>query len=283
MRSRFAFASLLLALATSPPADGQTGGFTRYLGGGPASTDCMLVTDVAGASGRRTASCTDGDPLCDADGKADGTCVFSVRLCLDAVDSTLPRCHADLVTQAGSSFPALAAALQVLAMPAAPDTCTDAVAVPVIRHGRRGRLVLQASAHMASGHSDRDHVALLCRRPATATMTTFATLQQKIFTPSCAIASCHGAAGAGGLGLTADAAYADLVGVAPANDAARAAGLLRVAPGDPDRSFLLQKLDGTLGAGEGQRMPQVGSALPAAAIDLVRRWIAAGAPATAGF
>jgi len=243
----------------------------------------MLVTDVAGTSSRRTAACTDGDPLCDADGTADGSCTFSVRLCLDAVDPPLPRCHADVVTEAGSSLPALASALEAIAMPAAPDSCTEPIAVPVVRHGGRGRLVLHGSARMASGHRDRDRVALVCRRPVTAAVATFATLQQKIFTPSCAISSCHGAAVAGGLGLTGDAAYADLVGVAPANDAARAAGLLRVAPGDPERSFLLRKLDGTLAPGEGVRMPQVGSHLPAASIDLVRRWIAAGAPATAAF
>src|SRR2546429_6309599 len=41
--------------------------------------------------------------------------------------------------------------------------------------------------------------------------------------------------------------FRSLVGVPPSNGAALAAGLLRVAPGDPDRSFLLWKLEGTLG------------------------------------
>jgi hypothetical protein len=109
------------------------------------------------------------------------------------------------------------------------------------------------------------------------------TLQRKIFTPSCSTLSCHGAAGAGGLTLSAGAAYANLVGVAPANQAARDAGLLRVAPGDPGRSFLLRKLEGQLTDGEGVPMPFVGSSLPPASIDLVRRWIAAGAPADAPF
>jgi hypothetical protein len=242
----------------------------------------MLVTDITGATGRRTAACTDGDAACDADGHADGTCTFRVRLCVDAVDPTVPRCHADVVTEAGSPVPVIAGALQTLAMPAAAKTCTDPVSVPVTRRGRRGRLVLRASVHMASGHDDRDRVALLCRGPRSATAT-FATLTRTIFTPSCATTSCHGAARAGGLGLTPDVAYTDLVGHPPANEAARAAGLLRVAPGDPEHSFLLRKLDGALAPEEGERMPRVGTSLPLHSIDLVRRWIVAGAPADAAF
>jgi hypothetical protein len=245
----------------------------------------MLVTDVAGATGRRAATCTDGDPTCDADGVANGTCVLGVRLCLDAVTAGSPRCHADVVTSARvtSAVPSLAAALEALPMPVTGvDTCTQAVAVPVGTRGRHpGRVVVRADAGMASGHADRDRVALVCRpQPNPAT---FVTLQRKIFTPSCSTFSCHGAAGAGGLTLSAGAAYANLVGVAPANPAARDAGLLRVAPADPGRSFLLRKLEGQLTEGEGVPMPFVGSSLPPASIDLVRRWIAAGAPADAPF
>ena len=73
------------------------------------------------------------------------------------------------------------------------------------------------------------------------------------------------------------------MGVPAANEAARAAGLLRVAPGDPDHSYLLLKLEGKLGPDEGVQMPLVGGPLPASAIDAIRRWIAAGAPETAPF
>jgi hypothetical protein len=274
----------LLAVLVSHAA-AQTGGYTRFAGGGPRATDCMLVTDVAGATGRRSAACTDGDPACDGDGLADGTCTFRVRVCLDAVSPGTARCHADVVTEAHvtSGAPALDAALQAVGMPVAtPDTCTDPVAVAGPTRGRRpGRTIVRAQAAMASGHADRDRVVLVCRpRPAAAT---FATIQRKVFTPACTAPSCHGGGGAGGLVLSAGAAYGDLVGVAASNPAAHAAGLLRVAPGDPDRSFLLRKLAGTLGAGEGAPMPFGGSHLPAGSIDLVRRWIAAGAPADAGF
>jgi len=273
--------SLVVALAVVASSLGAAGvgasSFTRYLGGGNARTDCMLVTDVAGTARGNAARCTDGDPACDGDGAVNGTCLFRLRVCLDATARSLPRCAADVVTSAVADLPPVEAALQALAMPVeTPDTCTADVAVAVAP----GRTVIHASATMASGHSDRDRLALVCRRagpPAT-----FATIQRKIFAVSCATASCHGG-GAGGLTLSNDVAYANLVGVEATNPVARAAGLLRVAPGDPGRSFLLDKLTGTLVDGEGAPMPRVGTALPAARVDLVRRWIAAGAPADAPF
>src|SRR5439155_1016643 len=170
-----AFAGAIVLQPVATPA--QTGPFMRFRGGGPPKTDCMLVTDVAGVPRGRVARCTDGDPTCDGDGRADGTCLFAVHVCLDAPDPGEPRCHADAVTGAQAWSP----------------------------------------------------------------------------TPG----------------------FAGLV--------AALEGLLRVAPGDPDRSFLLWKLEGTLGPDEGQSMPRVGAQLPPTLIDLVRRWIAAGAPADASF
>ena len=69
----------------------------------------------------------------------------------------------------------------------------------------------------------------------------------------------------------------------PSNPGARTAGKLRVAPGDTTRSFLLDKLSGNLAPDEGSPMPLAGNRLPATSIDLVQRWIAAGAPDTAAF
>lgn len=95
---------------------------------------------------------------------------------------------------------------------------------------------------------------------------------------SCSTRSCHGTLGAkGGLVLTADVAYAQLVGVPADNAAAKAKGKKRVVPGDPDASFLVQKLTAP-GAGEGDRMPEAGDPIAAEDLDLLRRWIAAGAP-----
>ncbi len=270
--------ALALFAGVAHAADGP---FMPFAGGGAPATDCLLVTEIVGVAAAHDARCTDGDPACDADGAANGTCVFRLRLCTNAAGA--PACRPDVVTrvdaQAGGPFGALARTAADLAMPSdAPGTCSDpaTVAVPA-----RSRVVLRARATTASGRVDRDRVALVCRpRPGSAT---FATIQRAIFDRSCATSSCHGAARAGGLDLTAGHAFAALVGVPAANPAAATAGLFRVVPGDPDASFLVAKLAGTLSADEGTPMPQVGGALPAARLALVRRWIAAGAPAAAPF
>jgi len=166
---------------------------------------------------------------------------------------------------ATANVPELEATLQALSMPVAtPDTCT-AEATVTVQRGRR--TVLRATATMASGHADRDAVPLVCRRPPPPA--TFATIERQVFGISCATVSCHGAAASGGLTLEVGSAYANLVGVPATNPAAHTAGLLRVVPGDPDASFLLDKLTGMLTPDEGDPMPRVGGPLPAARVDLV--------------
>jgi hypothetical protein len=101
----------------------------------------------------------------------------------------------------------------------------------------------------------------------------FLQIQDTIFTPVCT--GCHaGASAPQGLRLDAGNSYALLVGVA-SNEVP---SLQRVAPGDPDASYLVQKVEGT--AAVGGRMPLGGPPLPQESIDLIRQWIAAGAPAT---
>jgi hypothetical protein len=51
--------------------------------------------------------------------------------------------------------------------------------------------------------------------------------------------------------------------------------LKRVDPGDPDNSYLVQKVEGT--AAVGGRMPLGGSRIPQEEIDLIRQWISEGA------
>jgi hypothetical protein len=102
----------------------------------------------------------------------------------------------------------------------------------------------------------------------------FQEIQDTIFTPVCT--ACHVGAGAPqGLRLDAGNSYALLVNVA----SAEAPGTMRVNPGNPNASYLVQKIEGT--AAVGVRMPANGPPyLPQDRIDLVRRWIAAGAPMT---
>jgi hypothetical protein len=98
----------------------------------------------------------------------------------------------------------------------------------------------------------------------------FTQIQDTIFTPICT--GCHaGATAPRGLRLDAGNSFALLVGVASAEVPA----VLRVAPGNPDASYLVQKIEGT--AAVGARMPLGGPPLPQASIDLVRQWIAEGA------
>lgn len=110
------------------------------------------------------------------------------------------------------------------------------------------------------------------------TAPSFAELQSSVFDASCVSSACHDdGTRAGGLSL-AGSSYDEIVGVEPATATARDDGMLLVAPGEPDRSFLLNKLTGDLGPGDGALMPLTGSALPDSTIATVREWIAAGAP-----
>jgi hypothetical protein len=114
-----------------------------------------------------------------------------------------------------------------------------------------------------------------------------------VFVQSCAFSPpCHGATSGDNQGVylgvktgdpKAALIYAGLVGK-PSNELA---AMPYVTPGDPSKSYVMHKMDGdqcTLdaqctGGSCGQSMPQSSSAiLPATSRDVVRRWIAQGAP-----
>ena len=77
-----------------------------------------------------------------------------------------------------------------------------------------------------------------------------------------------------GLNLRAGVAYGQLVNVA----SAQKPGMLRVAPGNPDGSYLVHKLEGRSDI-VGQRMPRTaGPFLTEGQMMVIRRWIALGAP-----
>ncbi len=80
----------------------------------------------------------------------------------------------------------------------------------------------------------------------------------------------------GKMALVPGKAYASWVGVA----ADELPTMMRIAPGDPDGSYVLHKLNGThldVG-GSGVRMPMHQPPLPASFIASVTAWIEAGAP-----
>lgn len=106
----------------------------------------------------------------------------------------------------------------------------------------------------------------------------FGEVQREIFDASCVASACHNdATRAAGLSLATGSSYDAIVGVEPTTSAARDDGLLLVAPGEPERSFLLNKITGELAVGDGSQMPLAASPLPDATIELLRDWIAAGA------
>jgi hypothetical protein len=99
---------------------------------------------------------------------------------------------------------------------------------------------------------------------------TFQSIQDQVFTPVCT--GCHaGAAAPLGLRLDEGASYALLVNAS----SVEAPSLSRVQPGNPDASYLIQKLQGT--AAVGGRMPLNAPPLPQATIDVIRQWITDGA------
>jgi hypothetical protein len=110
---------------------------------------------------------------------------------------------------------------------------------------------------------------------------TFASISKEIFetTDSAgrqACISCHtniGRTPASGLNLAAGAAYAALVGVGSVGKP----GAKLVVPGDPDASYLVQKLEGDPGI-VGKRMPRNGPPyLTSGQMLVIRRWIELGA------
>lgn len=99
---------------------------------------------------------------------------------------------------------------------------------------------------------------------------TFASIQQNVFTPICT--TCHaGASAPVGLRLDEASSYAAIVNAASAEVPA----LRRIRPGDPDASYLIQKIEGR--AAVGGRMPLGQPALPQATIDVIRQWVSNGA------
>jgi len=107
--------------------------------------------------------------------------------------------------------------------------------------------------------------------PEAATLTQ---LQGEIFGPICS--GCHTGVGAvlpGAMDLTSAAASFDSLVNVPSLQQGE---LLRVAPNDPDNSYLVRKLEGGPGI-TGVQMPAGSAPLSQEMIDLVRSWIEAGA------
>ena len=109
--------------------------------------------------------------------------------------------------------------------------------------------------------------------PPSGLQPTLASIQDNVFTVSCAVPGCHGGAGAQqGLRLDPGFSAGNLINVPSPRDPT----LIRVVPGDPDASFIIQKLQGTQTLGD--RMPDGGPYLTTATVNVIRQWIQNGAP-----
>ncbi len=111
---------------------------------------------------------------------------------------------------------------------------------------------------------------------------TFSSVQRNIFESAdsagrVACIGCHTSTGrtpSGGLNLNHDVAYEQLVNLASRGKPTA----VRVVPGNPDASYLVQKVEGASGI-VGRRMPFSGAPfLTDGQILILRRWIAIGAP-----
>lgn len=142
------------------------------------------------------------------------------------------------------------------------------------------RLVILVAAAVGVGACDENLSTLAGPSPNLAP--SFASIQQEIFETTDAAGrsscvACHTNVGrnpAGGLNLLRDLAYAQLVGTS----STQRPGTPRVVAGDPDASYLIQKLEGR-SAITGRRMPFNGPPyLTDGQILIIRRWIQTGAP-----
>ena len=104
---------------------------------------------------------------------------------------------------------------------------------------------------------------------------TLASIQAKVFTPKCSTAGCHhiDLAKANVSLANEELSLKSLVNVPPSDPALVAKYPALVVPGDPGKSFLIRKLEGTT-TGEGLRMPQGMAPLSAETITAIKQWIA---------
>jgi len=108
--------------------------------------------------------------------------------------------------------------------------------------------------------------------PVSGLAPTLDSIQTNVFNVNCAVPGCHGGTGAQqGLRLDPGFSAGNLINVHSSQDP----NLIRVIPGDPDGSFLIQKLDGTQTVGS--RMPDGGPYLTTATVNVIRQWIQNGA------
>ena len=103
---------------------------------------------------------------------------------------------------------------------------------------------------------------------------TLAQISEQILAPNCAFSGCHGGGSLpANLSLEADFVAGEIIGIA----STERPEFKRIDPGNPDDSYLLMKLRGDSRITGGQ-MPLDGGTLSAELLEMIREWIAGGAP-----
>ena len=102
---------------------------------------------------------------------------------------------------------------------------------------------------------------------------------QPILTANCAVSGCHaGSSPQEGMNLSSGLMFSNTVNVL-ANETVSTTMLMRIRPGQPDSSYLVHKIQGTLvtAGGSGGRMPLGRTPLSDGQISTIRSWITLGA------
>ncbi|MDW7711531.1 MAG: hypothetical protein SCH98_13765 [Deferrisomatales bacterium] len=136
--------------------------------------------------------------------------------------------------------------------------------------GRRWLLLAAAVALWGCGGSGESPSAA-APGPGAPSVGGFAAIEAEILVPRCSAVGCHGGARpAGQLDLSAGRSHGELVGVASARRPER----LLVAPGNPDGSYLLERL---APGGDTPLMPLGAPRLSEEELERLREWIREGA------
>ncbi len=251
-------------------------------GGGNPATDCYVA--FAGIPSTTT-SCTDGDPSCDQDGRADGVCTFPLEICVNVPQPgcTPAALGAPRVTPRKGAGTTLGAALgAVLAADPSAAACTAPGFAVTLKTAVAGLkpAVAKVKASVAAGRKrDTDTATLTCMPGAPH----FEADVQPLFTQKCAFSGCHSSAShQQGLVLDEGVAYGALVN----KQMTEAGPLLLVAPGSVKGSYLTRKILGKHLAPGTAIMPQgcpgapqnPGGCLTPGDIATILEWIQAGAP-----
>ncbi len=252
--------------------------------------ECLVTLSASGSN----ATVSRGGRMISGTPDPSGNCAFTLTACVDdtATDACAPEPINSFRIQSlahDADVAPLESALQTH-LPATERTCEHTTVTIPLRSGpngaTRGQRRIRAQVTTSDGRRDADSLLLMCQcnAEATAFKSTFEGIQKSIFEAhGCTTELCHGSAKQGGLQLTPDAAYQNLIEV-PSS----ASEFPRVQPGDQTRSFLWLKLAAKTAPDKlpvgvqvaGAPMPNNLPALSADELEALRLWIYTGAPQT---